>query len=157
MLHENTPKQDEQRLKELLGTFSLVQLRYMVERMYTNSDKDAAMSAGISAETVKHWDNKAEVDEAVTLMRFDGVQTALEIRRRSLAKAMAVKADGLDYNDKRLRQSVATEMVEWELGRPTQPHQLEGNVNLKIDGLTEALSKVYGGNSDSGSGSNNAS
>jgi hypothetical protein len=144
MLHENTPKQDEQRLKELLGTFSLVQLRYMVERMYTNSDKDAAISAGISAETVKHWDNKAEVDEAVTLMRFDGVQTALEIRRRSLAKAMAVKADGLDYNDKRLRQSVATEMVEWELGRPTQPSKVEGSISLAISGLTEALEKVYG-------------
>jgi transcriptional regulator with XRE-family HTH domain len=157
-LHQNLPNTDVQRLKDLLQTLSMTQLRFMVMRMDAKSDKEAAEAIGLAPGTVKNWENKAQVDEAVNLMRFDGMLTALEIRRRALPLAMKVKLEGLEYTDKRLKQSVATEFIEGSLGKPTQPHQLEGNLNLKIDGLNEALSKVYGGdsNNNGSSGDNSA-
>ena len=66
-------------------------------------------------------------------MAYDGIITALEIRRRNLAKAMLVKANGLDSGDERLRQSVATEFIEWELGRATQKAEVTGKDGGKLE------------------------
>ena len=92
-------------------------MRFVIARNDSKSDKEAAEIIGISSSTVRNWDNKATVDEAIRLMLVDGVITARELRRRNLAKAMAVKVAGLDSVDEKLRQSVATEIVEWEMGK----------------------------------------
>jgi transcriptional regulator with XRE-family HTH domain len=144
VLLNNAKDSHENRLKELLGTLSTIQLRYVVARVDKKSDQKAADDVGISLSTVAHWENKKDVDETVSLMHLDGVLTALEIRRRALPLAMKVKLEGLEYNDKNIKQRVATELVEWELGKPTQPSKVEGSISLAISGLTEALEKVYG-------------
>jgi len=59
-------------------------------------------------------------------MATDGLIAALELRRRNLAKAMAVKVKGLDEKDSRLRQSVSTEIIEWEMGKATQKQEISG-------------------------------
>jgi len=67
-------------------------------------------------------------------MAYDGVLTALEIRRRNLARAMAVKAAGLDSRDERIRQNAATEIIEWELGKANQKTESKnsGEVTVKV-------------------------
>jgi len=60
------------------------------------------------------------------LMAHDGLIAAQHIRRSSLAKAMLVKVDGLDTNDESLRQKVATEIIEWEMGKATQKQEVTG-------------------------------
>jgi hypothetical protein len=120
MTNQSIPNQDIEPLKAILRELTMTQIRYVIARIENKTDKSAAEAIGISPATVKGWDNKAEVDEAVTLMRVDGMITALEIRRRNLAKAMAVKAAGLESDNEKIRQEVATELIEWELGKAQQ-------------------------------------
>lgn len=144
MTNENQPNRDSERLRELLRDLTMTQLRFVIARLEAKTDKDAAEVIGISPATVKSWENKKLVDEAVSLMRLDGMITALEIRRRNLAKAMAVKAAGLDSDDEKIRQAVATELIEWELGRAKQAVEHSGEQTLHIEGMAEALKRVYG-------------
>jgi hypothetical protein len=109
-----------------------LQIRYVVARAETKTDKEAAEAIGISPVTVKNWDNKADVDEAVRQMHMDGVVTALEIRRRALARAMAVKVGALESDNEKIRQDAATELIEWELGRATQPTDNKHTVQVYV-------------------------
>jgi DNA-binding transcriptional regulator YdaS (Cro superfamily) len=136
---------DSDRLAEIIRDLSIVQIRFVVARQETKSDKDAAALIGVSPSTVKQWDNKAQVDEAVRLMIYDGVVTARELRRRNLAKAMAIKVSGLDIeDDERLRQNVATEIIEGELGKPKQQTDITSDGKHIFAGAREILEKVYG-------------
>lgn len=138
MANQNQPKPpDSNRLAQIERQLSITQLRYLVARVDAASDKEAADMIGIKPSTVKTWNedgSKALIDEAVRLMVQDGIVTALELRRRNLAKAMAVKVKGLDSNDEKVRQNTATEIIEWELGKATQKSELTGKdgENVKI-------------------------
>lgn len=78
----------------------------------------------LSESTVYRWGE--DVETALRLMAQDGLVTALHLRRRNLAKAMLVKVAGLDSADERTQQGVATEIIEWELGRATQKAEVTG-------------------------------
>ena len=147
MTSENLQNHDSERLQQLLKELTMTQLRFVIARLEARTDIEAAEIIKISPATVRSWDNKAEVNEAVALMRLDGMLTALEIRRRNLAKAMAVKAAGLDSDDEKVRQAVATELIEWELGRAKQAVEHSGEQTLHIEGMAEALKRVYGNQS----------
>lgn len=119
-------------LETILKSLSLDQLRYVSVRPYVQFDKEAADEIGVRPETVSRWKNKSDVERAVRLMALDGVATAREMRRRALTKAMRVKIDGLEEkDDKRLKQSVATEIIEWEMGKATQPTSISGEVTTR--------------------------
>lgn len=111
----------------MLAQLTPDQIRFVVARQECPTDKEAAESIEIDPSTVCYWKRKgAPVDDAVRLMAMDGLIVARHIRRRSLAKAMMVKAAGLDTNDERLRQNVATEIIEWEMGKATQKQEITG-------------------------------
>ena len=117
-MNENQPNDtDIGELAKILNQLTITQLRFIVARNESKSDREAAEAIGISPSTVKGWDNKAQVDEAIRLMLFDGVIMARTLRRRNLAKAMAVKVAGLDSGTEKIRQDAATEIIEWELGK----------------------------------------
>jgi len=114
-------------LEALCQRLTVDQIRFVVARNEHSSDKATAEFLGVSPNTVKDWKYKgAPIDEAVRLMAQDGLIVAANVRRRNLAKAMLVKVAGLDSDDERLRQSVATEIVEWEMGRAQQSTKIEG-------------------------------
>jgi len=124
-------------LAALLQRLSVVQIRFCVARCETKTDKEAAEMIGITPNVVKGWNDdktKQLVDDAVKIMTFDGVITAIELRRRHLAKAMAVKVSALDSNNEKLKQDVATEIIEWELGKATQPtdNKYSGEVSYRV-------------------------
>jgi len=124
---ESIPNPTSDRLEEVLHQLTADQKRFIVARQSHTSDRSAAESIDISPNTVKNWKVKgAPIDEAVDLMAHDGVVVALHVRRENLAKAMLVKVAGLDSEDERMRQNVATEVIEWELGKATQPTKLGG-------------------------------
>jgi len=83
------------------------------------SKKDAAEALGLNVDTVYHWPKT--VDEAMRLTELDAVATARALRRQSLVKAVMVKRAGLDSDDERVRQAAATEIIEGELGKASQP------------------------------------
>jgi hypothetical protein len=114
------------RLAEILKTLRTNQVRFCVARLDVATDKEAAALIGLTPAGVKAWDNKADVDEAVSLMRYDGMITALELRRRALAEAMAVKTSGLRSDKEQIRQAAATEIIEWEMGKAVQKNEISG-------------------------------
>lgn len=122
MNKEKQANPSSERLKEILEELTTDQLRYIVARQDVATDKAAAKEIGVSADTISRWKREdVPIDEAVQLMAFDGLVTALHIRKRNLAKAMAVKVAGLNSDDEKVRQGVATEVIEWELGKSAQP------------------------------------
>lgn len=130
---EKEKKYTSEQLADILAQLSIDQIRFVVARQECTTDKEAAEAIGLSPQTIYKWPDI--VRDAVRLMALDGASVALEIRRRSLAKAMMVKAAGLDTNDERLRQGVATEFIEWELGKASQP-------------VDHAIKFVFSGNVD---------
>ena len=106
-------------LLDLLPHLSVIQLRYLIARQGTRTNKDAAEVVGVSPRTVSRW--PARVRRAVHLMAQAGAVVALHLRRRSVAEAMQVKIDGLHSEDERVRQATATQIIEWELGKAPRP------------------------------------
>ena len=124
---ENRPDPTTDALDALCRQLTIDQIRFVVARQEHSTDKAAAEFLDISPATVKDWKYKgAPIDEAVKLMGVDGVVVARNVRRRNLAKAMLVKVGGLDSDDERTRQGVATEIIEWEMGRAQQAVKHEG-------------------------------
>ena len=127
---EPKTNQDESsidQLSQVLDRLTTDQIRFIAARQEHSTDKDAAKAIGIKPDTVYQWTHKGvPIAEAVRLMAFDGLVTALHIRRKNLLKAMLVKVAGLDSKEERIRQSVATEVIEWETGKATQKSELTG-------------------------------
>ena len=121
---KNTEKYISEQLSDVLDKLSLDQIRFVVARQEFATDKEAAESIGIQPQTVYRWPD--EVKDAVRLMAYDGMLTAQHIRRKALAKAMLIKVKGLDSNDDVLRQRVATEIIEWEMGKATNRTEVGG-------------------------------
>ena len=140
----NQEKSSSDELGQVLERLSTDQIRFVVARQEFSTDKEAAKEIGVKPDTVYQWKHKGvPIDQAVRLMAADGVVVAMELRRRNLAKAMAVKVAGLDSTKENMRQNVATEIIEWEMGKPTQRVQQDskGDVTIRVvygtDGTAE--------------------
>ena len=130
---ESIPNDTTDELAATVRNLSTDQIRFVVARQECTSDADAAEMIGVSPATVKSWKYRgAPIDEAVKLMAADGIVVATELRRRNLAKAMAVKVAGLDSGKEQTRQNVATEIIEWEMGRATQKVESKGEVKNEL-------------------------
>lgn len=120
-------KSSSDELVQVVARLSTDQIRFVVARQEFSTDKEAAEEIGIKPDTVYQWKHKGHpIDEAVRLMALDGIIIAKELRRRNLAKAMAVKVAGLDVDDDKLRQAIATEIIEWEMGKAAQRQEVSG-------------------------------
>lgn len=125
---ENPEKSVPEQLEAVLARLTPAQIRFVTKRQETATDKEAAIAIGVRPDTVTHWKcrDHAPIDLAIKLTEQDNATTARHIRKRNLAKAMHVKAAGLDSEDERIRQAVATEIIEWELGKAQQGIQHSG-------------------------------
>ena len=132
---ESRPEYTSDDLARIIQQLSVDQVRFVVARQEFSTDKEAAMALELKPATVKQWKRRgAPIDQAVELIVLDGVIVARELRRKHLAKAMAVKVAGLDSDQERTRQNVSTEIIEWEMGKAAQKIEQSGdrNVNLHI-------------------------
>lgn len=121
-------------LDRVLAELTPDQIRFVVARQEHNTHKEAAESLDIPVSRVYQWISAGvQINEAVKLMALDGLVTALHVRKRNLAKAMLVKVGGLDSEDERTRQNVATEVIEWEMGKATQPSEVSGRGGKPIE------------------------
>jgi hypothetical protein len=103
------------------------QLRFVTARFNCSTDKDAAREIGVSPDTVTYWKRSGvPIDDAVKLLAFDGVIMAREILRRSVAEAAAIKRAGLHSKTEKIRQDASTEILDRELGKPTQRQEITG-------------------------------
>ena len=115
MQNETKPENPTNRLSQILPQLTKDQLRFIVALQEYPTKDAAAKAIKVKPATTYEWPDI--VDEAARLLALDAVTAAREIRRRNLVKAMSVKAAGLDSKDASLRQKVASEIIEWELGK----------------------------------------
>jgi len=126
-MSQSQEKSSSYQLEKVLERLSTDQIRFVVARQEFSTDKEAAEQIGVKPNTVYTWKHKGvPIDEAVRLMAYDGIVVARTMIRRALAKAAAVKVAGLDEPDEKLRQMVASEILDRELGKPTQRQEITG-------------------------------
>lgn len=138
---ENPEKSNSEQLCSILAQLSTDQIRFVVARQEHATDKLAAKAIGVKPDTVYHWPKI--VREAVQLLAFDGLVLARHLRSRNLAKAMLVKISGLDSGKEQIKQNVATEIIDWEMGKATQRQEVTGKdggpLAVCIDDVLNAL------------------
>ena len=116
------------KFSEVFTKLSKDQLRFIVAMQEFSSKREAAEELGIKPQTVYNW--PPIIDEAIKLLALDIVESSRQMRKSALAKAIAVKIAGLDSLDEKIRQAAATEIIEAELGKPKQPIDLTGKVEV---------------------------
>lgn len=127
-------------LESILAQLSHDQLRYVTVRLQMESKSDAAKAVGLKPNTCSHW--PSYVERAVTLISQQQLETARHILEHTLVKAMMVKIAGLDSPKEQTRQAVATEIIEWNLGRPRQQTDLAVKMD-DTDYTAILLSKLF--------------
>jgi hypothetical protein len=100
------------------------QRRFVVAMQEHPTKKEAAESIGVQPQTAYNWNG--EVDAAVDFMRNNIALATLGIIQANATKAAMIKAAGLDSGDEKIRQDVATEILDRNLGKPTQRQEHTG-------------------------------
>lgn len=122
-MSEQERSENISRLKEILSQLSPNQLDYVTVRPFVQYDKEAAEKIGVVAETVYRWPEKPLIDEAVKLMKLDGIFVAHEILRRNLPKAAKEVVDQLDHKVVNIRYRAA--LAIFGLAGADAPQRLE--------------------------------
>jgi len=134
---------DPDELRDLLRQLSVDQIRFVAARQHCSSDAEAANQIGVKPNTVYGWPET--VKRAAKLMQFDGVIAAAEVLRQHVVDAAMVKIDGLTLDDDRLRQSVATEILDRVLGKAIETVDVQSKgekVGSTRDDIAEALAII---------------
>ena len=137
---ENPQKSISDELNAIMAQLTTDQVRYVVARMEYPTKGEAAKAIGMKPDTIYRWPEN--VERAVELMVMDVAESARAIRKRNLIKAMAVKVHGLDSNDEATRQKVATELIEWELGKAGQPRDITSAGEKLDSGINDARNEI---------------
>jgi len=122
-----------QEYENILEQLNVNQCRFIVARLEHPTDSAAARSIDIDERTPLRWPEKPLIDRAIKICVKNAALMALGMRRKALPKAMAVKISGLDSLDEDLRQQVAKEIIEGELGRPTQRNENNNKDTLTVN------------------------
>lgn len=102
-------------------------MRFIIARLECDTDKAAAERIGFHPSTVATWAERHLIREAMTLIAQQAVSGARAILERNAVKAAMVKVAGLDEaDDARLRQNVATEIIDRTLGKPKERLDIGG-------------------------------
>lgn len=123
MANQKSPEKSiSERILEILPQLSYDQRRFVAAMQRFSTKRAAAEALDLKPDTVYHWPDI--VDEATDLCSADAFLFAQGLRKRALAEAMLVKVAGLHSEDERIRQSAASEIIEWEMGKANQPVDL---------------------------------
>lgn len=106
------------------GKLSPLQRKFVVAMQEFPTKKEAAAAIGISPNTAYNWNE--EVDTAVDFMRSNIALSTLGIIQANATKAAMVKAAALDSEDEKIAQGAATEILDRNLGKPTQRNEVTG-------------------------------
>lgn len=119
---------------ELWNQLTPLQRRFVVSMQEYPTKKEAAVAIEISPNTVYNW--PAIVDTVCDFMSNNIALATLGILQANATKAAMVKAAGLDSDNEKIRQDVASEVLDRNLGKPTQRQEVTGadgeNLTIKI-------------------------
>ena len=112
-----------------------LQRRFVVSMQEYPTKKEAAEALGISPSTVYNWGQNSGVDDAVDFMSNNIALATLGILQANATKAAMVKAHGLDSDNEKIRQDVASEILDRQLGKATQRQEIDhsGAITYTLD------------------------
>lgn len=117
----------------LWGGLTHNQQRFAVAMLECPTKKEAALAIGLEQNTVYRWG--AEIDEVVDYMRGRARDAAQNVLEASVVKAAAIKRAGLGSGEEKIRQDVASEILDRVLGRATQRQDID--VTTKGESLND--------------------
>jgi len=125
----NLPKSviDED-LTDIFTQLTVEQARFVVARLDSRSDREAAEKIGVAPRTVYNWppETRALIKQAIDCYLSNVTAAALGLLRSAVLKATLIKVEDLDADDARIRQDAATEILDRVLGRPRLAVDLDG-------------------------------
>jgi len=127
----------------LWGQLTFDQQRFITAMLEVHSKKAAAEAIGLEPNTVYKW--PVIVDEVLSLVATDLYQSAMDVLQLKVLKAVMVKVAGLDSGDEKIRQAVATEVIDRVFGKPTQKQEigLTGTITtLTADDMAKAAQEA---------------
>jgi hypothetical protein len=107
------------------------QIRYVLKRVETRSDREAYQAERIPPSTFYGWDRE-KLENIVKELIANPKLAAIEVLKAGVQKAATIKVSGLDSRNERVRQDAATEILDRVVGKPTQPVTQSGEMNIKI-------------------------
>ena len=107
------------------------QQRFAVAMLQCASKKEAAEMIGLEPQTVYRWNG--DVEQIVAFMRNDYAAAAVGILAANNAKAAMVKIAGLDSDNEKIRQDVASEILDRNLGKATQRQEVTGAAGAPLE------------------------
>jgi hypothetical protein len=123
-------------LAALLKTFTDTQMRFLECRLRCNKTTEAATMAGIGRTTYYEWENRADIDRAVELIRMDGVILTAEILRRAAPDAAHALTANLKDKRPQVRHNAAVEVLNRTVGKPVEKQTVDmkqsGEVTLIV-------------------------
>ena len=140
MVEENGGNEQNHTFPYVWARLTDSQRRFAVAMLDHKTKKDAAEFVGLNPHSVYAWG--PDVDEAIDIMRRDAAAAAVDMLAGAVVKATMIKLAGLDSDDERLRQSVASEIQDRIMGKPKQSIENTGKdggpiriESVKIGGL----------------------
>lgn len=102
------------------------QARWVLWRLVCKSDQEAAKKVGIHRTTVSRWENKADLDAAVLRLLASPTEAVMAILHDAAIEAARVKVEGLKSRSESVKQGAATEILDRNIGKPKQSHEITG-------------------------------
>lgn len=118
-------------INQLLENATPEQVKWVLARLVKKTDAEAAKEIGMHPSTVCRWPNKADLDKAVMLYLRQPIDAALNILREAAVDAAVLKVEGLKSKKETIRQSVATEILDRNIGKPKQTQEVEGSLQVR--------------------------
>lgn len=137
-------------INKLLENATPEQVKWVLARLVTKTDGEAAKEIGMHPSTVSRWPNKTKLDKAVMLYLRQPIDAALGILREAAVDAAVVKVGGLKSKKDTIRQSAATEILDRNIGKPKQTQEITGAKGGPVEfvGLTDdELRRIAAGGS----------
>jgi hypothetical protein len=101
------------------------EIDYVKARSNEPSDRKALLAANLSYGWLRNRDVE-DLNKRALAFKADVTYRAQEILDEAVEEAAKVKASGLKARDERIKQSVATEILDRKFGKPTQRNEVTG-------------------------------
>lgn len=121
-------KPDDSEMKRLDSVFEGLDERetaYVLARSDSVSNSEALKKCGMS-EGWLYKRNYEDLNARADILRKDKALRAALILGEAVEQAAKVKVAGLKVRDERIKQAVATEILDREFGKPTQRQEVTG-------------------------------
>lgn len=111
-----------EQIKTQLDQLTANELRYVMERANTRSDRAAYCAAGISKATYFKWgsERREYLNNLAGRIRAEAAVRAIMVLQAVAEEAARVKASGLQSRSEHVRQSVASDILDRTIGKATQ-------------------------------------